>query len=139
MPNKLEGGCLCGAVRNSATTDPQMVADCYCSDCRKSSGTSHGTHVVLPVAGVTVEGKLTSFDKPADSGHVVSRAFCPVCGSAIYSTNSAMDGMTFIRASSLDDPNMISPSLTVYAGSAPDWASIDESKPVFEKMPPMPG
>ena len=80
MPNKLEGGCLCGAVRNSATTDPQMVADCYCSDCRKSSGTSHGTHVVLPVAGVTVEGKLTSFDKPADSGHVVSRAFCPVCG-----------------------------------------------------------
>ncbi|RYD89156.1 MAG: aldehyde-activating protein, partial [Sphingomonadales bacterium] len=32
------GGCLCGAVRYEAAGEPIVSGHCYCSDCRKASG-----------------------------------------------------------------------------------------------------
>lgn len=136
MSEELTGGCLCGVVRYTSSAAPGMVGDCYCVDCRKSSGTSHCTHAVVPADALTVSGEVKFHDRPADSGNMVSRGFCPVCGSAIYSTNSAMPGMAFIRASSLDDPDLIAPQMTVYASRAPQWARLDPAGPVFDTMPP---
>ncbi len=85
---------------------------------------------------MTLSGQVSSFDKPADSGKIVSRCFCPNCGSAAYSTNSGMVGFIFIRESSLDDPEIYSPQLTVYTLRSPSWGRIDLSAPSFEAMPP---
>ena len=136
MSDKLTGVCLCGAVTYEASGTPFVVGHCYCDDCRKASGTTHGTHVGLPADAVTLTGELRSYDKHADSGNVVTRSFCPDCGCAIHSTNSGMPGMMFIRASSLDDLNAVSPQMTVYAARAPKWALLDTSGPVFDEMPP---
>lgn len=134
MTTTLSGGCLCGAVRYTAAAEPQMVGDCYCVDCRRSSGTSHCTHTVFAADAVEISGEVSLYDRPADSGNMVSRAFCPRCGSALYSTNAAMPGMIFIRASSLDDPGAITPQMTVYASRAPAWARINSDGPVFQAM-----
>jgi len=137
MSDEFTGGCLCGAVRYNSTEQPVMAADCYCEDCRKASGTSHGSHVGISESAVTVTGTLQSFDKPADSGNVVSRSFCPTCGSAILSTNSGVPGMVFVRASSLDDPEIFKPMMSVYGSRAPSWGS-PRHEPVFSEMPPRP-
>lgn len=134
MSEVFEGGCLCGSVRYSVRAAPLMAGDCYCVDCRRSSGTSHCTHVAFPAAAYVVEGALSIYDKPADSGNVVSRAFCPVCGSPVHSTNAAMPQMVFVRASSLDQPDRVQPQMTVYASRAPHWARIDHARPVFAGM-----
>lgn len=135
MSEMLEGGCLCGAVRYRATAQPLIVGDCYCADCRKSSGTSHCTHAMVPDEVFSATGEIKIHERPADSGNLVSRGFCPECGSAILSRNRAMPGMTFIRVSSLDDADAVEPQMTVYASRAPAWARLDRSKPVFEEMP----
>lgn len=132
MAEKFEGGCLCGAVRYQHGGEAMVVADCFCEDCRRSSGTSHCTHMALPTDGFKVTGETSAYARPADSGNVVTRHFCGTCGSAVYSTNSAMEGMTFVRVSSLDDLNAVEPQMTVYASRAPKWARIDDSKPVFQ-------
>ena len=130
-----EGGCLCGAVRFQSKSDPQVVGHCYCVDCRKTSGTGHCTHIGVPADGFSVTGEVRFFDKPADSGNMVRRGFCPTCGSAVYSTNSAMDGLVFPRASSLDDPNVITPGLIVYASRAAAWDHLDPALPAFSESP----
>ena len=129
------GSCLCGAVAYDSKADPQVVAHCHCVDCRKSSGTGHGTHIVIPAEAFTVTGNVTFYDKPADSGAVVSRGFCPTCGSPVYSTNSALPGMVFPRASILDDPDQVTPQMIVYASRAPGWDAMDPALPVFPEMP----
>jgi hypothetical protein len=129
------GSCLCQAVSYRSTADPMLAAHCQCADCRKSSGTGHCTHVVIPEDGFTVTGELRFFDHLADSGNMVSRGFCPNCGCAIYSRNSGMPGMVFPRASSLDDPNIITPKMVVYASGAPAWDHIDPALPKFAEMP----
>lgn len=130
------GGCLCGAVRYESTSEPTVTGHCYCVDCRKTSGSGHCSHVGLPDAALRVTGEVKFYDAPADSGNTVSRGFCPTCGSAIYSTNSGMPGMAFVRASSLDDPEVFQPQMVVYAGRAPSWDHMDPALPSFEGMPP---
>lgn len=135
MSAGLTGGCLCGAVRYASRAEPGMTGHCYCTDCRKSSGTDHCTHVMLPKDGFSVTGELRFYDRPADSGNMVSRGFCPVCGSPVYSTNAAMPGHVFLRASSLDDPEAARPGLVVYASRAASWSRLDPALPAFPEMP----
>lgn len=135
MTRSLEGGCLCGAVRYRTDVEPAVVGHCYCVDCRRSSGTSHCTHAMVPDAALTVVGTLKFHAHPADSGNIVSRAFCPECGSPILSRNDGMPGVAFLRASSLDDPGQVRPQMSVYASRAPKWAVPDPGLPTFPMMP----
>jgi len=98
-----KGGCLCEAMRYENTADAAITGHCNCIDCRKTSGTGHGSHMRVSEDALAVTGDLTFYDAPADTGNTVSRGFCPTCGSAIYSTNTFMPDMVFMRASSLDD------------------------------------
>ena len=103
MVQAFTGGCLCSAVRYSCTDEPAMAGHCHCEDCRRSSGSGHSSHLLVTEASVTLTGRTQSYARPADSGNLVSRHFCPTCGAALFSRNAAMPGMIFLRASSLDD------------------------------------
>ena len=132
----LEGGCGCGAVRYTSTAAPAITGLCHCRDCQHDSGTGHAAHIALPADAVTITGELRFWDKPADSGNVVSRGFCPTCGSSVASRNAAMGGMIFIRAGSLDDVSAFAPQVVVYASRAPAWDHVDPNLPSFAEMPP---
>lgn len=135
MSEGLSGSCLCGAVNWTSTAEPMLVGHCHCVDCRKSSGTGHCTHLVIPADAFTVSGEVRIYDRPADSGNMVSRGFCPTCGSAVYSTNSGREGMVFPRASSLDDPDAVTPQMIVYSSRAASWDHMDPDLPAFAEMP----
>jgi hypothetical protein len=135
MTEILKGSCLCGAVTYEASGEPAIAGHCHCIDCRKTSGTGHCTHVAIGADGLRLIGEMSCYRRPADSGNVVERFFCPTCGSPIYSTNVAMPGLVFLRASSLDDPDRIKPQMIVYASRAPKWDVMDASLPTFLELP----
>ncbi len=138
MSVSFEGGCLCGAVRYECSAEPVVTGHCYCVDCRRSSGTGHCSHLGVPNEAVALTGGVSVYERPSDAGNVVGRAFCPTCGAPVYSTNSQMSEMLFIRASSLDDPEVFKPQMVVYTSRAPSWDHMDDDLPAFEEMPPMP-
>jgi hypothetical protein len=106
---RVSGRCLCGAVRYSGDTDPQFQVKCYCTDCRKSSAAGHAAMMGFPREAIAVSGDVKEFQSKADSGTNVARAFCPACGTGIYSKNAAMPHLIFLRASTLDDPDLFVP------------------------------
>ncbi len=130
------GGCLCGAARYESMGEPVVSGHCYCDDCRRASGTGHCSHIGVPKQAFAVTGETRTFEKPADSGNVVGRVFCPTCGAAVYSLNSGMADLVFIRASSLDDPEVFQPQMIVYAARAASWDHLDPALPAFDEMPP---
>jgi hypothetical protein len=130
----IEGGCLCGQVRYHCAEETGG-GHCHCIDCRKTSGTGHGSHMIVPESGFSPSGTLKFFDKPADSGNIVSRGFCPECGSAIHSINSGVPGLVFVRASSLDNPEVFKPQMVVYTDRAASWDTMDAALPAFAMMP----
>jgi hypothetical protein len=91
--------------------------------------------MVVPKHAVSVTGNVTLYERSSDSGNSVSRAFCPDCGAPVYSLNSSMPEMIFIRASSLDDPELFEPKMVVFTSRAPSWDHIDPDLPAFTTMP----
>jgi len=92
--------------------------------------------MAVPATAFTLSGEVTLYEKPADSGNMVSRGFCPTCGAAVYSLNSGSTDLVFPRASSLDDPEVFKPQLIVYAAKAATWDRMDPNLPAFDAMPP---
>lgn len=130
------GECLCGQVRFRCEGEPMITGHCHCVDCRKSSGTGHCTHIALMAPDMSVEGTVKFYARPSDSGNIVRRGFCADCGSPLWSTNDSSAGAIFLRASSLDDPDMAVPQLTVYASRATKWDAPAAGLPAFAVMPP---
>ena len=75
------------------------------------------------------------FVSKADSGNDIVRAFCPTCGSGIYSRNAGMPHLIFLRASALDDPSLFAPQLAVWAARAPAWDAVPAHLPAFAEAP----
>jgi hypothetical protein len=132
----ITGSCLCKSVSYTAATGIAFAGHCYCEDCRRSSGTGHCTHAVVQESGFSVTGEVRFFAKPADSGNMVRRGFCPQCGSQLYSTNDATPGMIYLRASSLDNLDIVTPQLSVYASRAARWDQPPANMPALDEMPP---
>lgn len=131
----MTGGCLCGAVRYEVASAPAFAGHCYCTDCRRSSGTGHSTVVGVAEADLKLTGELKGYTSTADSGAAVTRYFCPTCGSGIYS-KGARPGMVVLKAGSLDDPETMKPMAALYVARAPSWDRPAEGLMMFEAMPP---
>ncbi len=137
MSSIYTGGCDCGAIRYEIAAEPLIAGHCQCRDCQRASGNGHASNIGFPRAAVKLEGKATHWEKTADSGNVVTRSFCPTCGSPVYSTNSGMPDFFVVRAASLDDPSRFKPQMVFYTASGFAWDHLDPALPRFEKMPAM--
>jgi len=136
MAQTLTGGCLCGAVRYKVSADLIFSGKCYCEDCRKTSGTGHGSVFAVPEASVSITGKLTAYKKAGGSGQQITRRFCPTCGSRISAVAEVMPGIMMVTASTLDDPEQFVSQMSVFTSRAPSWDQPPAGTPAFPEMPP---
>jgi hypothetical protein len=132
---RILGGCLCGAVRFVGDAEPQFQVKCYCTDCRRTSGAGHAAMMGFAEGAITFTGQAKEFSSLADSGNTVIRAFCPACGSGLYARNEGMPHLVFVRASALDDPDLFSPQVAVWAARAPAWDAVTGGIPAFATAP----
>ena len=85
---KVDGACHCGYITIEAEADPEKTTICHCTDCQ--TGTGSAFRVSVPVSGTSfkMSGAPTNYLKTtAESGRPRVQAFCPRCGSPIYSTS----------------------------------------------------
>lgn len=132
----ISGRCLCGNVSYRSEGPARFQVKCYCTDCRKVSAAGHAAMMGFASDDVKIVGDVTEYPSKSDSGADVSRSFCPRCGSGVYASNSTMPGMIFLRASTLDDPNVFTPQFAVYASRAPAWDPVSTDVPAFPERPP---
>lgn len=128
-----QGGCHCGAVRYEVAGEPQHVALCHCSDCRKSSGAP-----MVAWAAFTedqfklVEGEPVTFNS---SGSAM-RSFCPKCGSGLYYRNAEfLPGIVDVQSATLDDPEALPPGAHIQTAERLGWMETAHSLPAFERFP----
>jgi hypothetical protein len=132
----ITGGCLCQAVRYSIDAEPIVTRVCWCRVCQYIGAGSGAVNVCFPAAAVSVQGELRDYSMAADSGNIMHRRFCARCGTPVFSAGEARPQLVFVRAGTLDDPEVTRPSLTIWTASAPSWACFDEQLPQSERQPP---
>src|SRR3954451_8629728 len=84
----IKGGCLCGAVRYSATVEQAAATVCHCRDCQKFTGSAFATLVAVPKEAVTIDGTRQPFSSLGGSGKPILRHFCPRCGASLAEESS---------------------------------------------------
>ena len=124
---KIHGSCSCGFITFEAEADPGKVSICHCTDCQSSSGTAFRTNV--PVPGNTfkmLSGTPTIYIKTtAESGNPREQAFCPRCGSSVYSTTLG-DGPKptyMVRVGVLRERDQLVPKVQNWTRSARPWVT----------------
>ena len=132
----ITGRCLCGAARYSIDALPLGSRSCWCRLCQYIGGGSATVNVCFPRGAITVEGDLRDFRSVADSGNVMHRRFCPICGTHMFSEAESRTHLIFVRAGTLDDPEIGKPASTIWTSEAPTWACMDLNLPRVERQPP---
>jgi len=132
---EIEGGCLCGAVRYSATTEPVLVGVCHCRDCQKFTGSAFGFLVGVPRAAFARCGAVKTFSKPADSGRPIVRSFCPECGSSIAEEPGSRPELVILNGGTLDDPDAVTPAMQIYCDRELSWVRLGGDMRRFPQMP----
>lgn len=119
------GQCACGKIRYESTEAPTFSFHCQCRDCQRASGTGHSSAFVVAKETTSTTGEPRFFDQTSDRGTVVSRGFCPDCGSPMWNRNSAFPDRYYVNAATLDDPSVFQPTAVVFAESAQQWDFLD--------------
>jgi len=136
----LKGGCLCGAVRYEWRGAGVSASYCHCTDCRKATGGPYTVGVGVAAAGLTIRsGKTKGYTKIADSGRQITREFCPECGSPLFTRGAVLPGVVWIKAGSLDEPELITPTHQTWTRMAVPWAYLDKDLPGYADNGPAPG
>ncbi len=133
------GQCLCGTIRFTIDAEPLGARMCWCRDCQRIASGSATVNVLFVEDSVRYEGAMTTIRLIADSGNTVERGFCPTCGAQMYSRTVAPEGQPIrVRAGTLDDPELIAPTASIWVASAPSWAPIDPKLPQHPRGPDSP-
>jgi hypothetical protein len=139
MKTVLRGGCLCGGVRYECAGDPANASYCHCDDCKRATGGPYTVGVLVRAADLRILcGQVRGYTTIADSGRKITREFCPNCGSPLFTRAEKCPDSVFLKAGSLDEPELVKPSCQTWTKRAVPWAHIDTKLPCFrESRPPV--
>jgi len=132
----IAGGCLCRAVRYQTNAKPLTARYCWCRFCQFIAAGNAAVSVCFPSADMSIEGETRDFVSVADSGNRMHRRFCPACGVHLFSEAETRPHLIFVRAGTLDDPEVARPAASIWTARAPSWACVDETLPSWEGQPP---
>jgi len=138
MSTSIQGGCLCGAVRFFATTEPVVARLCWCRLCQYYGAGNATLNLAFAREAVTLSGELADYASIADSGNHMHRRFCPRCGTQVTSEAEERPHLIVLRAGTLDDPSLVKPQMQIWTSQAPSWVRFDPALPQFPGQAPPP-
>jgi hypothetical protein len=127
---KVEGACHCGFLSFEAEIDPEAVRICHCTDCQTLTGSAYRVTVPVSAGKFQLHGGAPSiYLKTAESGTQRAHAFCPRCGTPIYSAAPDDTRSYGIRVGTLKQRAMLPPKRQIWYRSAQPWATDLRSVP----------
>jgi hypothetical protein len=131
---RINGACVCGAVRWSYDRAATSMLHCHCSICRKHHGSLYAT---------VVAGPLTTFHWRAGTERIGTwqssqkgrRSFCSTCGSKVPGVNHEAS-QVWMPAGALEGEFGIRPQMHLFVGSKAASHEIHDGLPQHQAYPP---
>ena len=136
MTKTISGGCLCGGVRYDYSGEVGAANYCHCEDCRRCTGSAFNIGVHFSVAEFRIlSGSPKGFTKRGESGRELTRHFCPECGTPLFTSAPKHPSHVYVKAGTLDDPSLVTPTHQNWVDSAVSWSRIDSDLKGFPRGP----
>lgn len=132
--------CECGAVTLAARGRAVSMFQCSCLNCQKVSGSGHSSVVLFQSEAVRLRGATKSHSRPADSGAIFTRHFCPECGTTLYASSSRAPALRIVPVGLFaGDTDWFVPNQLIFARSHQAWDLIADHLPQhqsYREAPP---
>ncbi len=132
---KISGSCLCKKITFTIEDRFSLFAMCYCSRCRKATGSAHASNLFTEARNVewlSGEENITRYVLP--EAERFSRAFCGTCGSPVPCL-SRDKSRYLIPAGCLDSDPGVGPQVQIYVADKAQWYQDLESVEEFDGPP----
>lgn len=126
MSGRLDGRCLCGAVRFSGVPVPgRGIGVCHCGMCRIHGG---GPMMAIRlVGGVTLDaGETLVWYHSSDAGE---RGFCSRCGSSVFWREPGVASDWAVNVHTLGDGHGLTIREHIYTADKPEFYDFSDSAP----------
>jgi hypothetical protein len=128
-----DGGCACGAVRYRLTSDPMFVHCCHCRDCQQQTGGAFAVNALIETDRIELtSGQPAAVSLPTDSGRPHDVYRCEACATALWSDYGRRPAIRFVRATTLDDRQALSPDVHIFTRSKLPWVGLPPQVPAFD-------
>ena len=127
---KVDGSCHCGNIEFEAEVDANTVVVCHCTDCQTLTGSAF--RVIVPAKTESFRmrgGSPRIYVKLAESGAKRVQAFCPGCGTPLYSSTEVDPTHLFIRLGAIRQRASLRPTAQIWRRSAVTWLEDLDSVP----------
>ena len=111
------GSCLCGSVNYNSNSDPLVIQNCHCDQCRKATGSVYLTNLFIKEGNFEITGEVNNYTHLSDAGNNMTKYFCPKCGSQVFGKNSGRPGIITIRAGTVNEKDIIKPIRNLFLKS----------------------
>ncbi len=132
---RITGGCLCGALRYEAKGAPLAMGFCYCTDCRKASGSGFIPFALFPSEALNITGPTIAYSSMSASGTEAVRNSCAVCASLVFGGPLGKTDTHTIYVGTADDPSWFNPTVAIFARDVPPWTPVPPGLRRFDGLP----
>ena len=129
------GSCLCGSVNYKSNSDPLVIQNCHCDQCRKATGSVYLTNLFIKEENFEITGEVNNYTHLSDAGNNMTKYFCPKCGSQVFGKNSGRSGIITIRAGTVNEKDIIKPIRNLFLKSKVPSTPINSNLEACEGMP----
>ncbi len=131
---QVHGSCHCENIRFEAEVDPQQTTICHCTDCQNLTGSAFRVSVPAREGSFRlVAGKPTIYVKTGDNGARRAQAFCPACGSSLYTYAADHPDIYGLRVGCIAERQALVPTAQKWCRSALPWTENIAAVPRHEK------
>ena len=129
------GSCLCGSVNYKSNSDPLVIQNCHCDQCRKATGSVYLTNLFIKEENFEITGEVNNYTHLSDAGNNMTKYFCPKCGSQVFGKNSGRPGIITIRSGTVNEKDIIKPIRNLFLKSKVPSTPINSNLEACEGMP----
>jgi hypothetical protein len=118
----VHGKCHCGGVNYEALVDPEKTSICHCTDCQNLTGSAYRVSVPAIDGSFRVTaGNPAVYVKIGESGSRRAQAFCPTCGSPLYTYDADNPKVYGLRVGCIAERRELVPKKQKWCRSALTW------------------
>ncbi|NQV56385.1 MAG: GFA family protein [Rhodospirillales bacterium] len=124
--------CACGQLSVEVEGEPELVAMCGCSYCRKRTGSIYGVGAYFNVDQISnIGGDSTAFKRGSDSGRTIEGNFCTTCGTTLYWTAEIWPDRRAIAIGCFEEQDIPKPGVAVFTENVHEWAAFPEGVTIY--------
>ena len=124
---KRTGGCACGAVRYVVNGETEILHNCHCTACQRTSGSAFNTCCYFREDTIRIlSGEMTTYTRITEYGRKIDFHFCKVCGTTVVWEPEARPGMRGLAGGTFDDTSWIKNPWNIWCDSKQDWYQLPE-------------